>query len=183
MESPNLLHFFLLPVSNSWIKGLLVLMWLLLFHILVLHWPWLGLGLLFLVFSIGQFSVLVSHQVDLCGLHFPSYLLDVSSSGLGAFILLGKLAHFASWELVQVYTPYIYGFWDKVLITKEKPKYIPVQDLGCFWWVLCEIDLCLYTVVPFISTLRPLVETCQQVKPVLYNAILIERQNTTIQSN
>ena len=115
VESPHLLHLLLL-VSTFWVKGLLVVAWLFLFPILVLHWPWLGLGLLLLVFSIGQFSVLVSHQVDLGSLHFTCHLLDMSSSGLWAFIFLDKLVHLASWELVQVYTNFIYCVANKVLI-------------------------------------------------------------------
>ena len=38
---------------------------------------------------------------------------------------------------------------------QKEPKYLPVQDLCCFRWVFCEIDLWLCTVVPFIYTLDP----------------------------
>ena len=49
-----------------------------------------------------------------------------------------------------------------------KPEDVPMQDFGSLRWVFCQIDLGLYTVVPFIHTFGPLVEACEQVKSGMY---------------
>ena len=152
----------------SWIKGFLVVAWLFLLCILVLHWPWLCLGLPLLVFSIWQFSVLVSHQVDLGILHFTCYLLDMSSSGLWAFIFLGKLVHLASWELVQVHTTFIYGLWNKFLLTQKKNQIYPCArswlfQVGILWDWLVVVNCCTIHL-----HFGPLAEACKQVKPGLH---------------
>ena len=71
-----------LLVCTPGIKGLLVEACLLLVHTFVFYGPWLGLGLLLLVFTMWQLSVLVSQEVNLGSLHFPCNLLDMSSCGL-----------------------------------------------------------------------------------------------------
>ena len=120
---------------------------------------WLGPGLL-LVFTMWQLSALVSHEVNLGGLHFPCNLLDMSCCGLGALIFLCKLAQLACWKLVQIYTAFINGPGHKFFILQVKPKDISMQDFGSLRWVFCQIDLGLYTVVPFIHTFGPLAEAC-----------------------
>ena len=117
----------LLLVGTSWIKGLLVVAWLLLLCILVLHGPWLGLGLSLLIFAIWQFSALVYHQVDLGSLHFTCHLLDMLHCGLWALIFLFQLAHLASWKVVQVQTTFIYGLGNKLFLMQKEPKYVPMQ--------------------------------------------------------
>ena len=71
-----------LLVCTSGIKGLLVIACLSLICIFVLCGPWLGLGLPLLVFTMWQFSVLMSHKVNFGSLHFPCNLLDMSHCGL-----------------------------------------------------------------------------------------------------
>ena len=71
-----------LLVCTSGIKGLLVEACLPLICIFVLCGPWLGLGLLLLVFTMWQFSALMSHEVNLSSLYFPCNLLDMSHCGL-----------------------------------------------------------------------------------------------------
>ena len=127
----------LLLVCISGIKGLLVIAWLLLLCILVLHRPWLGLGLPLLLFTIWQLSVLESHEVDLGSLHFTFNLLDMPSSGLETLIFLCKLAHLASWKLVQVHTAFIYGLGYKFFPMQKEPKHVPMQDLCSLRGVFC----------------------------------------------
>ena len=43
-----------------------------------------------------------------------------------------------------------------------------MQDFYSFRWIFHQIDLGLYTVVPFIHTFGSLVEACQQVKSGMY---------------
>ena len=71
----------LLLVCTSGVKGLLAVASLLLICIFVLCGAWLGLGLLLLVFTMWQLSMLVSHQVNLSSLHFTYNLLDMSHCG------------------------------------------------------------------------------------------------------
>ena len=49
---------------------------------------------------------------------------------------------------------------------QEKPENIPVFDLGSFWRVFAQIDLCLHCIVPFIYTLVALSKACEKVKVI-----------------
>ena len=144
-----------LLVCSSGVKALLVVACLPLICVFVLYRHWLCLGLLLLVFTMWELSALVSHEVNLGNLHITCHLLDMPGCSFWALIFLCKLAHLACWEFVQIYTSLINGFRYKFFFSQVEPKDVPVQDLQSFRCVFCQIDLGLYTVVPFIHTFGP----------------------------
>ena len=148
---------FLLECTSG-VKWLLVVACLPFICIFVLCWLGFGLEVPLLVFAMWQLSALVSHEVNLGSLHLPCNLLDMSCSGLWGLIFLCMLAHLACWKLVQIYTAFINGLGHKIFIMQVKPEDVPMHDFGSLRWIFCQIDLGLYTVVPFIHTFGPLAD-------------------------
>ena len=122
--------------------AMLLVVWLFRLH----RWP------LFLAFSCWQFCVLVSEKVDLHGLWITCNLLYVACSGLGTLHSFHKLAHSACGKLVQIYTSITDGSRYKFFISQEKPKNVPLENLGSFWGYLGRLT-CACTAVYHSSML------------------------------
>ena len=133
--------------------AVLLVIWLLGLH----RWPLLP------VFACWQFCALVPEKIDLCSLGITCNLLDVVHSGFGALQPFCKLAHSACGKCIQIYTSITDSSWYKLLISQEKPENVSVKDLGSFWGVFSQIDLCLHCIVPFIYTVVTLPEACEKV--------------------
>ena len=101
------------------------------------------------------------HEFDLCCLGITSHLFDVSCCGLGAFHLLGKLAHLACKEPVKVHTSFIYCLGDKLLIFEKKQKIslcniLPVSGgylarLICVWTALYHSSMLLVLCLKLVN--------------------------------
>ena len=111
-----------------------------------------------LVLACWQFCALVPKKIDLHGLGITCNLLLYGAQWLwcSPFILqAGTLC-------LQEICPNLH--FHHQLIFQEKPKDVSVKDLGSFWGVFSQIDLCLHCIVPFIYTAVTLPEACEKVK-------------------
>ena len=125
-------------------------------------------GFCFLYLPCGSSVCWCLSEVNLSSLHFTCHLLYMPGCSFWALIFLCKLVHLLAGNLFQIYTTLINGFRHKFFISQVEPKDVPMQDLCSFRWVFHQIDLGLYTVVPFIHTFGPLAKACQQVKSGTY---------------
>ena len=126
-------------------------------------WSWLE-GFI-LVFAWWKVCWLMSHQIDLSSFGITCYLLDMSCSHLGCFCLICKLSDFACREPVKDHI--IDDFVFKLFISQEKPKYITVQTVCGFLWILSKINFSLFSLVPFIYRSVSLMKSCKEIKPCL----------------
>ena len=138
--------------------AMLFVIWLLWFH----RWSFL------LVFACWQLCVLVPGKIDLHGMGVTCNLFYVVHSGSGALHPFNKLVHFACRKFIQIYTSITDVSWYKLLILQEKPESVSVKDLGSFWGVFSQIDLCLHCIVSFNYTTVTLPEAYEKVKVGLH---------------
>ena len=80
--------------------------------------------------------MLAMHQMDLGCLWVTCHLFYMLGSSFITFHFLCKLSQFTCRKLVEVNVAIIDGFLNKFLISQEEPKYISMQKLGSFLWVL-----------------------------------------------
>ena len=161
----NLCTFDISPCSckHLGIQALLVMALPVTCIILVTGWSRLHKGFSLLVLVCWEVCALVPHQIDLSFLGVTCHLLDVLGGHLWTLHFLCNLPDLACGKLVQVYVTVINCLGDKFLNFQEKPKDVPLKDLGCFWGILSQSNLGLCCIVPFINWVVSL-ESCKQVK-------------------
>ena len=151
----TLLTSLLVPVNILGIKTLLVMALPFICNNLATGWSRLHKGFSLLVLAYWEVCTLVPHQIDLNHLGVTCHLLIVPGSCLWTLHLLCKLPDLACRKLVQFYVAVINCLGDQFLIFQEKPKDVPVGDLGCFWGVLSQSNLGLYVLYYSSTDLFP----------------------------